>query len=318
MGYVLPSMLKKIKSLLSPRRRNVPLLSVVLVCYKMEKQIGNTLRSLVPPYQKKIKKQEYEIILVDNGSPSPLPEEIWKIASNIRYLYIPPGEASPNPGIAINRGVAQSKGRIVCPMIDGARMLSPGVLSWGLRLLDLSPGGLVEVRSWHLGPKYQGESILEGYNHEVETRLLQESQWWENGYRLFEISGPSEQTREGFSGRVPESNCIFMSRGLFDRIGGFNASYKAPGGGFVNQDFFARAVAAASGVFTLLGEGTFHQVHGGAATSLPPPELPEALARWNEESEKIRGPLKAPDSRRFILAGHLPVECRRWVRPERF
>ena len=82
-----------------------PRLSVIVVCYKMEEQLGNTLRSLLPPYQQKIKKQDYDILVVDNGSPKPLPEEIWKLASNVRYLHIPPGEASPNPGVAINRGV---------------------------------------------------------------------------------------------------------------------------------------------------------------------------------------------------------------------
>jgi hypothetical protein len=47
-------------------------------------------------------------------------------------------------------------------MIDGARMLTLGVLSWGMRLLELAPGAIVEVRGWHLGPKWQPESVAEG------------------------------------------------------------------------------------------------------------------------------------------------------------
>ena len=41
-----------------------------------------------------------------------------------------------------------------------------------------------------------------------------------------------------------------------------------PGGGYVNLDFFER-VANAPGVnlVTLLGEGSFHQVHGGTTTN---------------------------------------------------
>ncbi|HEX4083660.1 MAG TPA: glycosyltransferase [Chthoniobacteraceae bacterium] len=292
-------------------------MAVIVVCYKMEGQIGNTIRSLLPPYQKKVRKREYDIILVDNGSPRPLPEEIWKQGSNVRYLFIPPGEASPNPGVAINRAVRMSQGEHLGIMIDGARMVTPGVLHWGRRLLDIEPGGMVEVLGWHLGPKFQSESILEGYTQEVEKEMLLRSQWWENGYRLFEICAPSEQTRKGFASRAQESNCFFIPRKIFDKIGGYNEGYKEPGGGLVNLDFYERAVGAASQVFTLLGEGTFHQVHGGAATSLTTAQLAEALARWSGESQQIRGAeLSKVDYRKFIVAGHLPPECRRWMNPE--
>lgn len=288
-------------------------LSVVLIHYKMEPQIGNTLRSLLPPYQKKVKSKEFEILLIDNGSPAPLPEETWKLKHNIRLTRIEPAAASPNPGVAINRAVKESRGKNLAIMIDGARMVSPGVLSWGMRLLDLAPRSLVEVRGWHLGPKMQNESVPEGYTHEVETMLLRESQWWENGYRLFSISAASAQTTEGYFGPAMESNCLFLSRALFDEIGGYDERYSQPGGGLVNLDFYARAVAAASHVFTLLGEGTFHQVHGGAATSLSPAQLSGALDRWREESKKLRSDLLPADRKKFVLAGHMPPECRAWL-----
>ena len=37
--------------------------------------------------------------------------------------------------------------------------------------------------------------------------------------------------------------------------------YAEAGGGLVNLDFYARAAEAADLIWTLLGEGTFHQVH---------------------------------------------------------
>jgi len=301
---------------LSRKRKPALRLSVIVVCYQMEDQIGNTLRSLLTPYQKNIKKAEYEILVVDNGSPQPLREDIWKLAGNVRYLHIPPGEASPNPGVAINRGVRMTHGEAVSLMIDGARMVTPGVLNWGLRLLSLGPRGLVEVRGWHLGPKFQPISIMEGYNHEVEKQMLLASRWWENGYRLFGISAATGQTRDGFAGSAPESNCVFMPRALFEQIGGYDENYKQPGGGLVNLDFYARATAAAERAYTLLGEGTFHQTHGGAATGLSQPELMDALERWKAESKSLRGDLEGPDKDKFILAGHLPPECRRWVLPD--
>jgi len=90
----------------------------------------------------------------------------------------------------MNRAAALSRAPLLCLMIDGARLVTPGVLSWGMSLLKLAPAAMVEVRGWHLGPKWQPESVMEGYDHETETRLLEEVRWWENGYRLWEIAAP--------------------------------------------------------------------------------------------------------------------------------
>ena len=294
-----------------------PRLSVIVIYFKMERQITNTLRSLLPPYQQRVKKKEMEILLVDNGSASePLREDLWKLARNVFYTHIPPGEAAPNPGVAINRAVRNARGEILCIMIDGARMLSPGVLTWGLRLMEMGgPRAMVEVRGWHLGPKSQNESVAEGYTHETETALLEKIHWQENGYRLFSIAAASAQTDGRPSARVLESNCLFLRRDLFHEIGGYDERFREPGGGFVNLDFFGRAGAAASHVITLLGEGTFHQVHGGAATGLNKVQLEKSVERWTAETQRVRGDLRiAVHKRKLLLAGHMPDEYCQWLR----
>jgi hypothetical protein len=150
-------------------------------------------------------------------------------------------------------------------------------------------------------------SVQEGYNHEVETRLLKSIRWPENGYRLFEISAPAGSSRGGFFGTVREANCLFMPRSLFDEIG-------EPGGSLLNYDFFWRTVAAAGTVFTLLGEGHFHQVHGGAATSLPEGHCTSPRRkRWKEEYERLSRPLSDRPCYHPILAGHVPDECHNWL-----
>jgi hypothetical protein len=288
-----------------------PKLSVAVVCYEMAAQVKNTLQSLLPPYQRNISPEEYEIVLVDNGSAKMLDEQTWKISPNLDYIHLSPNESSPSPGPAMNRAVALSHAALLCLMIDGARLVTPGVLSWGMRLLKLSPRAMVEVRGWHLGPKWQPESVMEGYDSEQESELLKSVRWLENGYRLWEIAAATPQTQSGFSARTAESNCIFMSRDLFFEIGGFDERSRAPGGGLVNLDFFSRAVAAADYVFTVLGEGTFHQMHGGAATGLAKPSLQKKLQEWRAESEAL-GQVIAPDYE-FILAGHMPPECANWL-----
>jgi hypothetical protein len=293
----------------------LPKLSVVIVCYEMAAQIKNTLQSLLPSYQRNVSLDDYEIVLMDNGSAKILDEETRKISPNLNYVYLSPDEASPSPAAAMNRGVALSRAPLLCLMIDGARLLTPGVLSWGMRLLAFASQAMVEVRGWHLGPKFQPESVMEGYDNEEERRLLQTIDWPENGYRLWEIAAGTKQTRSGFSATTAESNCIFMSRDLFFETGGFDERSRTPGGGLVNLDFFARAVATAGSVFTLLGEGTFHQVHGGAATGLRKPEMDEKFQEWLSESRALDQAI-APEiipNYEFILAGHMPPECASWL-----
>ena len=288
-----------------------PKLSVVVVCYEMAAQIKNTLQSLLPPYQRKISIGEYEIILMDNGSARMLDEKARKLSPNLNYIYLSPGESSPSPAPAMNRGVTLARSPLLCLMIDGARLLTPGVLSWGMRLVELAPRAMVEVRGWHLGPKWQPESVMEGYDHEEERRLLQAIGWPENGYRLWEIAASTPQVSRGYADPAPESNCIFLSRDLFFETGGFDERSRTPGGGLVNLDFFYRAVAVADPVITLLGEGTFHQMHGGAATGLAKPSLEEKFKQWRDESEAL-GQAILPDYE-FILAGHMPLECASWL-----
>jgi glycosyltransferase involved in cell wall biosynthesis len=288
-----------------------PKLSVVVVCYEMAAQIRNTLQSLLPPYQRNISIDEYEIILMDNGSAKMLDEGTRKISPNLDYIYLSPNESSPSPAGAMNRGVALSRAPLLCLMIDGARLLTPGVLSWGIRLVELAPRAMVEVRGWHLGPKWQPESVMEDYDYEEERHLLQAIGWPENGYRLWEIAASTPQVSRGYADPAPESNCIFLSRDLFFETGGFDERSRTPGGGLVNLDFFSRAVATAGCVFTLLGEGTFHQVHRGAATGLSKPILEERFKQWRAESEAL-GQAILPDYE-FILAGHMPRECASWL-----
>jgi glycosyltransferase involved in cell wall biosynthesis len=107
----------------------LPKLSIVVVCYEMAAQIKNTLQSLLPPYQRNVSIDDYEIILMDNGSAKMLDEGTRKISLNLNYVYLSPDEASPSPAPAMNRGVALSRAPVPCLMIDGARLLTPGVLS---------------------------------------------------------------------------------------------------------------------------------------------------------------------------------------------
>ena len=100
-----------------PWFRKQPELSVVVVVYDMGREAPRTLESLAVPYQQQMATSTYEVIVVDNGSPEPLPETLVRdMGPNFFYHYIE--DASPSPASAINRGAALARGKILGIMID--------------------------------------------------------------------------------------------------------------------------------------------------------------------------------------------------------
>src|SRR5262249_61582669 len=72
-GACATSGLAPAKPALGDVARKPPELSVVVVGYRMERELPRTLRSLSPSMQRGIKPDQYEIILIDNGSPGAMP-----------------------------------------------------------------------------------------------------------------------------------------------------------------------------------------------------------------------------------------------------
>jgi len=265
-----------------------PKLSVVVVVYDMGREALRTLRSLATPYQIDISEQDYEIIVMDNGSPQPLGKElVQSFGSQFRYQYVE--NASRSPAAAINQGVALSRGKLVGIYIDGARLASPGLLSTALRGSCLYDDPIVATLGWHLGPEVQQKSVLSGYCKQVEDALLESISWPLDGYRLFEISTLALSSRRGYFATPSESNALFMKHSTFDELHGFDTAFDEPGGGLLNLDFFIRALERGqSPLVMLLGEGTFHQIHGGASTGTQKTGE-DSFQKWAEKYRQLRG-----------------------------
>src|SRR5947199_2379266 len=90
-------------------RRSKPDISVVVVIYNIPREAPRTLLSLSAAYQRHIHPDDYEVIVVDNGSTPPLdPKLLEELAGNFRLIRIDP--APPSPAHAVNRGIAEAKG----------------------------------------------------------------------------------------------------------------------------------------------------------------------------------------------------------------
>ncbi len=275
-----------------------PKVSVVVVVYNMAREAPRTLFSLSAAFQRDIRADEYEVIVVDNGSTPPFdPQVLAALEDNFRMIRIDP--APPSPAHAINCGLAAAGGEVIGVMIDGARIASPGVIGLATMAARLSDRFIALTMGFHLGAKVQMQSVPEGYDQHQEDRLLARSGWMEDGYRLFNISVFAGSSAGGWFRPMNESNAIFMRRALWDELEGYDERFTSPGGGLVNLDTLYRAVALPDvSPVTLLGEGTFHQVHGGVATSGTEP----AHETWYAEYSTIRGrPYRVPCYRSHYL-----------------
>src|ERR1700730_7800784 len=117
------------------RRPNV---SVVVVVYNIPREAPRTLHSLSAAYQRHIDPDDYEVIVVDNGSNPPLDARLVEgLEGHFRLIRIDPTRSSP--AHAVNRGLAEARGAVIGVMIDGARIVTPGLLHFarhGARLYD--------------------------------------------------------------------------------------------------------------------------------------------------------------------------------------
>jgi hypothetical protein len=268
---------------------DTPKISLVVVVFNMPREAARTLYSLSGAYQRNIDPNDYEIIVVDNGStPAFDPGEISKLSGNFRLIRIDP--APPSPANALNRGLAEAKGDIVGAMIDGARMATPGLLHFGWHGAEMFDCAVVVTLGFYLGFDFQRWAVRAGYDKAQEDALLAQIDWPTDGYRLFEVSTPDESSFDGWLQPIAESNALFLSRDSWEMLGGFDERFDEPGGGLVNHDLFRRALELPDAELVhLLGEGTFHQLHQGIATNAAVEDAAENWARWVQQYQDITG-----------------------------
>lgn len=293
----------------------MPILSIVVIFHNMQREARRTLFSLCTRYQNDVELGDYEVIAIDNGSAQPLSsDDVRGYGENFLHHFFATDAVSPAD--AVNAGVDMATGENVAVIVDGARMATPGLVWATLKGLQMYSNPFVCTLSWHLGPDIQGKSMQNGYNQTAEDKLLESIKWQEDGYRLFEVATLAPSSKNGFlAGVPPECSWFAMPRASFQTIGGFDARFRSPGGGFVNHDFRNRALSIPKiEPVVILGEGMFHQFHGGIATNIKTQELPMTIKLFREEYRTIRGPenlFQAAPPCGYI--GRLPDQARRFL-----
>ena len=294
-------------------------LSVVVVFYNMRREAARTLQSLSRSYQEEIGDVDYEVIVVENGSSDDqkLGEAfVGSFGPEFRYLDLG-ADATPSPAMALNRGIREGRGRTFALMIDGAHVLTPGVLRFGLAGLATYAPAIVATQQWYLGPGQQGDAMGNGYDEEYEDRLFEGIAWPNAGHRLFEI-GHFVGDRDWLDG-VWESNCMFVPRRLLAQVGCFDESFSMAGGGYANLELYERLGSSPDvTVCTIMGEGSFHQVHGGVTTNqTDAAERRSRVFSYGQHYADLRGrPFKGP-GKPIHYVGRIPNVAARRTKPRR-
>lgn len=249
----------------------MPRLSIIICAYQMQREAPRTLFSFLPPLQKGVDGVDYEIIVVDNGSPQALTlgDAQRRASRPVRLVRVPAEDARASPVAAINAAVLeQAAGEWLMICIDGARLASSHLVRRTVDLLARHPQAFTFVGSRHLGPKPQMQSVREGYDQAAEDALLDATPWREDLDQLFAISVWAGAHKDGNPLLQNESNAFAMSKESWQAVGGYDERFVRPGGGLCNLELFSRHVRKPNALnVLLLGEATFHQVHNGAATS---------------------------------------------------
>ena len=84
----------------------------MVVAYDMARELPRTLRTLSPGHQRGLAADDYEVVVVDNGSPQPVdPSLVAGFGGRLRVERLDP--APPSPARAANHGLGLAGGDLV-------------------------------------------------------------------------------------------------------------------------------------------------------------------------------------------------------------
>ncbi|MEM8696341.1 MAG: glycosyltransferase family 2 protein [Pseudomonadota bacterium] len=284
-------------------------LTIIINFHNMRRQAERTLFTLSRTFQRDCADIAYNVVTIDHGSSEKLDaDRVRGAGENVRYLYLDTDAVSPCR--ALNAAVEDAQSEFVLIAIDGARMFSPGVIAQCRAAADRHDHPFAFCLNAHLGVDKQYRLAEKGHSQADEDALLATVDWRADGYRLFDIACLGNLMAHDHGPN--ESNVLFLKKADFLSVGGYDPAFASPGGGFAGIDLFRRLVGSATiDPVLLIGEATFHQMHGGTVTETYGEPRKARIAAMAEEYAEITG---APSKRAYYPFDRLGERHDRWRR----
>ncbi len=122
-------------------------------------------------------------------------------------------------------------------------MVTPGMCRDVIKVNALHDRVFISTLAFHLGPDVQMSTVFEGYNQDLEDRLLDEIDWINNGYDLYLASALALSSINGLHGPIAESNAVFTQKEIWNELAGYDEGFVSIGGGLSNLDLYKRFIA---------------------------------------------------------------------------
>lgn len=262
-------------------------LTFIIAYYNIPRQIVRTLTSCSPKYQKAADRN-IEVIIADNGSTEPLPDDIQEQFPFVSKVIRTDGK--PSPVFALNAAIKEAKYNTIGLIIDGAHIISPGVFRSAREICQMFQRPVINIPQYSLGNISQNLNPILTDPFDREAWRLNHLGWPKKGYSLFHYAVfSSENTTRSILDSI-ESNCLISKRDVFESHGAFDERFDEAGAGFANLEMFSRLVNHPDNKYVVFpGEGTFHQDHGGTTTRQSPEERDRLVEIFREKYTEITG-----------------------------
>ena len=187
------------------KTEGAPLVSIILVTRNRVEYLDRALRSILMAVEKY---PNTEIIVIDGGSSDGTPELLKRYSSKLAYWI---SEPDRSVGEATNKGLARARGEIIHLTADDDEFL-PDTISYVARYLIEHPEvDAVSGEAEYLREDADGNFVRLDWPHSRAGR-----------WTLRDVIA---QNPDGFpTGLWPEQQ--FSRRSLFDKLGGFDTSFK--------------------------------------------------------------------------------------------
>jgi len=149
---------------------------------------------------------------------------------------------------------------------------------------------VINVPQYMLGEFSQAIRSTEEDPFDTEERRLNEMDWLNNGYGLFDFCTIAGEDVFKCALEAGESNCLITTREVLDDCGGFDERFDEAGAGLANIEIFERLTHDPRNEFVIFpGEGSFHQDHHGTTTALSLADRAGRLAEYRRKYEQVTG-----------------------------